>query len=58
MKVKIKIFDFSDGPAHFDPSDFPSLAPGVGSSMAGVGGNRSNYGKIGTAHVSLLYSTQ
>lgn len=35
-----------DGPAHFDPSDFPSLAPGVGSSMAGVGGSRSNYGKI------------
>jgi len=31
-----------DGPAHFDPSDFPSLAPGVGSSMAGVT-PRSNY---------------
>jgi len=39
-----------DGSAHFDPSDFPSLAPGgVGSSMAGTP-NRSNYGKfsIGT----------
>ena len=35
----------SEGPASFDPSDFPSLAPGVGSGIGGMPG-RPNYGNL------------